>query len=290
MIIKTLAKLQHLSKANQKAIWNRLRRLNKLCNLTDPVEVEQTIYKQNVKNTTKNKFFSAYQCLCNANSINYKKPKRLHVEEFVIHVPTEDKIDKIIACCGWVYSTVYTLSKYGLRPDEISKLTLRDIDLEHAKLTVPTSKLGASRTLQLKPQVVDLLREYIIRRKISNIGMRLFATSRKIKDVWRYYRARAFAKFKDVELLKIRLYDLRHWFGTTTYVKTRDVFYVKCALGHRRLDNTLIYIHLAKSLIDYPEDFTCLTAKTVEEAAKLIEQGFDYVTDFDGVKLFKKRK
>jgi len=290
MIIKTLAKLQHLSKANQKAIWNRLRRLNKLCNLTNTAEVEATIYKQNVKNTTKNKFFSAYQCFCNANSINYEKPKRMHVEEFVIHVPTEAKIDMIIACCGWVYSTVYALSKYGLRPDEISKLTLRDIDLEHAKLTVPTSKLGASRTLQLKPQVVDLLRDYIVRRKISNIDTRTFATSRKIKDMWRHYRKRAFTKFKDIELLKIRLYDLRHWFGTMTYVKTRDIFYVKYALGHRRLDNTLIYIHLAKSLIDYPDDFTCQTAKSVEEAAKLIETGFDYVCEVDGVKLFRKRK
>jgi hypothetical protein len=32
------------------------------------------------------------------------------------------------------------------------------------------------------------------------------------------------------------------------------------------------------------------TAKTVDEAAKLVEQGFDYVTDVDGVKLFRKRK
>jgi len=30
--------------------------------------------------------------------------------------------------------------------------------------------------------------------------------------------------------------------------------------------------------------------KTVEEATKLIEQGFEYVTTFDGVMLFRKRK
>lgn len=33
-----------------------------------------------------------------------------------------------------------------------------------------------------------------------------------------------------------------------------------------------------------------LAAQVVEEAAKLIEQAFDYVTDVDGVKLFRKRK
>ncbi len=38
------------------------------------------------------------------------------------------------------------------------------------------------------------------------------------------------------------------------------------------------------------EEYYSATANTVSEAAKLIEQGFDYVTDVDGVKLFRKRK
>jgi hypothetical protein len=65
---------------------------------------------------------------------------------------------------------------------------------------------------------------------------------------------------------------------------------VKYVLGHRRLENTLIYIHLAEGLADFPGDYVCETAKSVSEAAKLIEQGFDYVCDLDGVKLFRKRK
>ena len=44
-------------------------------------------------------------------------------------------------------------------------------------------------------------------------------------------------------------------------------------------------------LINLAEDeFICKVAKTVEEATKLVESGFDYVTDIDGCKLFKKRK
>jgi hypothetical protein len=31
-------------------------------------------------------------------------------------------------------------------------------------------------------------------------------------------------------------------------------------------------------------------AKDVQEAKQLVEAGFDYVTDIDGVKLFRKRK
>jgi hypothetical protein len=36
--------------------------------------------------------------------------------------------------------------------------------------------------------------------------------------------------------------------------------------------------------------FLVKTAQTVEEACKLIEVGFEYVTDVDNVKLFRKRK
>ena len=197
---------------------------------------------------------------------------------------------KVVACCGWVYSTVFSLSKYGLRPDEIAKLTLRHVDLENGRINVPTSKLGAQRTVHLTNQCADILRGYVFRKKIETLDKRLFGSSSKLKENWRKYRWRAYEKFHDAELLKIRLYDLRHWFATMTYIKTRDIFHVKYLLGHRRLENTLIYIHLAESLVGVPGDYFCATAKTVDEAAKLIEQGFDFVCDLDGVKLFRKRK
>jgi integrase len=66
---------------------------------------------------------------------------------------------------GWVYSTVFSLSKYGLRPDEIAKLTLRHVDLENGRINVPTSKLGAQRTVQLAKQCADILRGYVTERR-----------------------------------------------------------------------------------------------------------------------------
>ena len=290
LIVKTIAKLQHLSKSNQKAIWRRLACLSKQVSLRVPDEVERFIYSMNVKNTYKNKLFEAYDRFCEANEINYEKPKKLKTEQFIINVPTEERIDNIISCCGWVYKTAFSLSKYGLRPDEIAKLTLRNVDLENGRINVPTSKLGDQRTIQIPPRIRDILRDYVCRKKVDGVNKRLFGSAAKIKENWRAYRQRAYEKSHDYELLKIRLYDLRHWFATMNYIRTRDIFRVKYLLGHRRLENTLIYIHLAEGLSDYSGDYICTTAKTVDEAAKLIEQGFDYVTDVDGVKLFRKRK
>jgi hypothetical protein len=72
------------------------------------------------------------------------------------------------------------------------------------------------------------------------------------------------------------------------YYRTKDILLVKEKLGHKNINNTLIYTHLVN--FNDKEEYYSATAKTVEEAAKLIEQGFDYICDFDGVKLFRKRK
>jgi predicted RNase H-like HicB family nuclease len=58
-------------------------------------------------------------------------------------------------------------------------------------------------------------------------------------------------------------------------------------LGHKRLENTERYTHL----VDFQnEEYNSATAKTVEEARQLIESGFEYVTEMEDVKLFRKRK
>jgi hypothetical protein len=44
-------------------------------------------------------------------------------------------------------------------------------------------------------------------------------------------------------------------------------------------------------LINFESDeFHSATAKTVQEAQKLIEAGFEYVCEFSDVKIFRKRK
>ena len=61
---------------------------------------------------------------------------------------------------------------------------------------------------------------------------------------------------------------------------------------HKNIKNTLIYIDIENALFQNgrEEEFYVRTAKTVEEACKLIEVGFEYVCDMDGVKIFRKRK
>jgi len=62
-------------------------------------------------------------------------------------------------------------------------------------------------------------------------------------------------------------------------------------LGHKSIKNTLIYIQLEEAIFKKDNDeYVCKVAKNVDEAKELIELGFEYVTDMDGIKLFRKRK
>jgi hypothetical protein len=66
---------------------------------------------------------------------------------------------------------------------------------------------------------------------------------------------------------------------------------VKEVLGHKNIKKALIYIHLEGAIFKSgDEEFTVRTAKTLEEAKQLLEVGFEYVTEVEGVKLFRKRK
>ena len=69
---------------------------------------------------------------------------------------------------------------------------------------------------------------------------------------------------------------------------TEDILHVKNLLRHKKIDNTLIYTQLIS--FENEDDFTCRAANTVKEAKELIEAGFEYVTDMEDVKLFRKRK
>ena len=85
----------------------------------------------------------------------------------------------------------------------------------------------------------------------------------------------------------IRLYDLGHYFGTLLYHKTKDILYTKHQMGHSRIQTTLIYAQL----IGFGEDaWISAVAKTMKEFRKLIEKGFEYVEEMDGIKIFRKRK
>ena len=75
------------------------------------------------------------------------------------------------------------------------------------------------------------------------------------------------------------------------YHQTKDILYVMRFLGHKNIKNTLIYIQLEEALFKKDdEEFVCKVDESIDDAKTLIEAGFEYVCEVEGVKLFRKRK
>ncbi len=105
---------------------------------------------------------------------------------------------------------------------------------------------------------------------------------------WRKFRDRLSDTLKDPQLRTIPLRILRHYYATMLYDKTKDILLVMQRLGHKKIETTMFYTQLIAFAEN--EEYTCKTAKDVHQASKLIEAGFQYVTDIDGIKLFRRRK
>jgi len=107
--------------------------------------------------------------------------------------------------------------------------------------------------------------------------MRLFERSRKV----------AVSRSKNPRLNNITFHTLRHWKATMEYHKTKDLLHVMRLLGHKSIKNTMRYTQL----VDFGEqDFVVKVAWTLEESCKLLENGFQYICDYDTAKIFKKPK
>jgi integrase len=241
----------------------------------------------NVSSGYKRNLCIAYNKFCKYYKISWNMPT-YHPESKGIKIPTKEKIEMLIASAKKPTSIKLQISKEtGLRPVELCNLRVKDVDLDQRLLYPTTAKNGASKILKMSNSLNEALREHIDTHKLSPDTKLFKGTSEDYGKHYRNIRNALANKLHDPTIKRIRLYDLRHYFATTLYAKTRDILLVKQQMGHKKIETTLIYTQLL-NLND--DEWTCKTASNVKEATALIEAGFEYVTEIDGIKLFKKRK
>lgn len=74
---------------------------------------------------------------------------------------------------------------------------------------------------------------------------------------------------------------------TIKYHQTKDILHVMQLLGHKNINNTLIYTQL----ISFENDeFHVRVEKHLEADKELIEADFEYVTERDEAKIYRKHK
>ena len=265
----------------------RLRHLKRNCNLENPEDVKAFIAQKNCTPAYKESLIEAYALYCKANKIQWNQPFYNRYDKQP-RIPTEQRLNQIIADASTRLSLALSIIKdLGLRPIELTWLKLRDIDLDSGTVTITSAKHCIGRTLKIKPQTLAMLKTYVSTKNIGQNNLIFPMKSSSLSRNYNVVRNRVAEKLQDPAIKTIRLYDFRHWKASTEYAKTKDLLHVKALLGHKDLRTTLRYTQLVNF---GSEEYHVKVGKTLEECSKLLEAGFEYVTDYEDNKLFRKRK
>ena len=254
--------------------------------LDDTESIKETIAEQkNWNNSTKSLAVAAYTYYCSINEIKWQIPKYKPTRQLPF-IPLESEIDQLIASSGKKRATTLQLLKEtGMRIGELCQLKGINIDLERNTITVNNPEKGSlPRRFKISLKLASMINA--LPRKNDRIfgkqNPRYAASSLCI------LRKNVSRKLKDPRFNQIHFHTLRHWKATTEYHRTKDILHVMKMLGHRRIENTLIYTQLIQDGKD--DDYHSATAKTVEDAQSLIETGFEYICTCQDIMLFRKRK
>ena len=161
-----------------------------------------------------------------------------------------------------------------------------DIDFQQRVARIKPEKGSLPRMLPLSLKAIDMLNN------IPKNSDRIFLFADDMRSVFYVQRKRIAKKLANPRLLQISFRTFRHWKGTVEYHKTKDIFYVKELLGHKSIQSTQVYIHVERALFlnAPPDDYHVKVARTQEEITQLLETGFEYVLQKDGLAFFRKRK
>ena len=276
-----------LSESYLTTLIRALNEIGRHVNLENPSEVALYIAKKKAMDSFRANLCDFYKHYADYFGIPFVKP-RYHRDHKLPQVPTTEELSIIISHASKKYALIYSIIRdTGLRPIEASNITPSHIDLERGTINVMSAKHGKPRIVKVKSSTLAMLKIYV---QTHNFDMdsNLFPSSGVISNTYARLRTSLAKKLQNPKLRHIRLYDFRHYFATTLYYETKDLLLTKEMLGHRNINNTMVYTHLVR--MDTEDKYHVATARSIEEATKLIENGFEFIHEFNDIMILRKRK
>jgi integrase len=235
-------------------------------------------------------YCDAYEKYLECMNLTWKRPQYKQQETMPDFLPTETEIDQLIAGSGKKTATLLLLMKEtGMRLGECLSIKWLNVDFERKAITLSKAEKGSlprsfsERSTMLMSMLGNLPKknEKVFGGMKTNTAIQSLVNARK----------KVAAKLGNSRIAKIHYHLIRHWFGTMEYHKRPDPDYVRRLLGHKRLSSTEIYINMEKLVFgEGSRDYVVKVCAAIEEFRSLLAVGFDYVTDFEGQKVLRKRK
>ena len=254
-------------------------------NLLDPESVKDVIAQQRWSEGRKANAVKAYTNFLRMIGGTWQPPICRDVRK-IPFIPLEREIDDLIASCNQYIAAFLRIGKEtGARAGEIYNLRWSDIDFERQTIRITAEKNSNPRIFRISNTLIAMLN------KLPKDNERIFhhyASLKHLRRCFQRYRKRAALKLGNPRILQISFHTLRHWKGTMEYAKTKDILHVMQVLGHKKIQNTLIYTQLVKNIKE--DEYICKIARTPSEIQELIENGFEFVCQKDDMAFFRKRK
>jgi len=267
------------------------RLVNLRAHLYDPENVKEIIAEQSWCEGRKSNVCNTYTTFLRMLGRTWDRPIYKSVSKLPF-IPQESEIDQLIsACSARMGCFLQLLKETGVRPGEAWQLQWTDIDLVTKTVRVTPEKGSNPRIFRVSTKLASML-ETLPR----NYDNRLFSTPSMPLDHhgdhFGQQRRRIAYKLKNPRLLRITFKTFRHWKGTMEYHRTKDIIHVQQILGHKNIQNTMVYITLSRELFKGQQEYISKVASNAKETCVLVDAGFEYVTGeyTDGGKIFRKPK
>jgi integrase len=269
-------------------LYARAKRLVSLgADLDDPETVKSLLAKQQSWTDNHKMLLTyAYESFLEMEGKTWQRPT-YRQSKTMLFVPMEEELDQLIHGSEKKLGTfLQGLKDTGCDPGELAKLKWIDLNTETKTATITPVKGHKSRMLKISD-------EFLRRTQTLPRNSEYLFNYLSLRRAFGKARTSLVRKLNNSRLKAISFTTFRHWKGTMEYHRTHDILHVKEILGHMRIDNTMVYINLENAVFTSKNDqFYAAVAADRDQAIKLIETGFEYVTGEynDGGKLFRKRK
>lgn len=256
--------------------------LNSGADVVNPESIKELIAKKRWKNGTKMQVSYAYDALTKMLKLSWTMPT-YRQEETLPFIPELNEIDALISSARTHRLAAYLQCLKETMADPTEGLRLKWTDITGNCITINQPvKNHNPRRISVSSQLIAMLN--MLPKESEYIFNRLY---RNMQGSFDNARKKAAHNLQNPRLLSITLRTFRHFGATMLYHQTRDILLVKKLLGHKKIENTLKYTQL----IQFKDsEYDAATATDIDEAKKLIGSGFEYVTEMNGIKLFRKPK
>ena len=148
------------------------------------------------------------------------------------------------------YAIVLLAYTLGLRPVEISTITLEDISFRKAELTLPNRKAHNPVTLPLPEQTIKALAAYLAKARAQSPSRHLFVSIPfPYAPMQSSSVAQCVCKAMKQAGLPFSAYALRHTYAQNLLLMGRSIYEIKEMLGHDEIYSTQKYLHIHVDLM-----------------------------------------